>query len=241
HTDMAKSVDFSVLEFDNYNDYILSFGTVQDNRYLANRDTTKIIVQLGYRTTKIPYTHEEYLKRVEIAQEAIRPKTNLIGLFSDGLAPTNTDPVLLGFKAREMFNRNKIISTIVFTSYVNNDGSEISGYIDLDQSWRNCILETMRHTDWRGVFAGRCRLKPMSHNLSYANPRYNMVKYTDSDNFLVVHHHHFGLMFMHRGDHKMITVGGQVNMYTGNAKRSMVYSPKYGYVVFYDHVVRKKV
>ncbi|XP_020806490.1 uncharacterized protein C4orf22 homolog [Drosophila serrata] len=236
----GKSVDFSVLEFDTYNDYILSFGTVKDNRYLANRDTTVTIVQLGYRTTKIPYTLEEFLKRVDIALEAIRPKTSLIGLFSDALAPTNKDPVLW-LQVREMHNRNKIISTIVFTSYINNDGSEISGYIDLDMSWRNCMLETIRHTDWRAVFAGRSRLKPMSHNLSYSNPRYNMVKYTDSDNFLVVHHHRFGLMFMHRGDHKMITVGGQTNMYTGNAKRTMIYSPKYGYVVFYDHIVRKKV
>ncbi|KAH8282355.1 hypothetical protein KR054_006982 [Drosophila jambulina] len=237
----GKSVDFSVLEFDNYNDYILSFGTLQDNRYLTNRNTITTIVQLGYRTTKIPYTLEEFSKRVEIALEAIRPKTLLIGLFSDALSPTNTDKVLLGFKSREKLNRHKIISTIVFTSYIDSEGSEISGYIDLDMSWRSCILEAIRHTDWRAVFAGRSRLKPMSNNLSYSNPRYNMVKYTDSDNFLVMHHHRFGLMFMHRGDHKMITVGGQTNIYTGNAKRSMVYSPKYGYVVFYDHVVRKKV
>ncbi|XP_017020808.1 cilia- and flagella-associated protein 299 [Drosophila kikkawai] len=237
----GKSLDFSVLEYDNYNDYILSFGTVKDNRYLGNRNTTTIIVQLGYRTTKIPYTQEEYRKRVDIALEAIRPKALHSGLFGDGLSPTSTDPVLLGFKSRELLNLNKIISTIAFTSYISTDGSEISGYIDLDMSWRNCIRQALKHTDWTAVFAGRSRLKPMPHHLSYSNPRYNMVRYTDSDNFLVVHHHRFGLMFMHRGDHKMITVGGQTNLYTGNAKRSMVYSPKFGYVVFYDHVVRKKV
>ncbi|XP_017048966.1 cilia- and flagella-associated protein 299 [Drosophila ficusphila] len=237
----GKSVDFSVLEFDNYNDYITSFATVKDHRYLGNLSTIKTIVQLGYRTTKIPYTPDEYVKRVDIALEAIRPKTSHIGLFSDLLAPTNEDPVLLEFKSRELLNLNKILSTIVFTSYINVDGSEISGYIDLDMSWRNCYREALKHTDWRGVFAGRTRLKPMPHHLSYSNPRYNMVKYSDSDNYQVMHDHHYGLMFMHRGDHKMISVGGQFNMYSRNAKRSMVYSPKFGYVVFYDHFVRKKV
>ncbi|KAI8038120.1 hypothetical protein M5D96_009161 [Drosophila gunungcola] len=219
----GKSIDFSVLEFDTYNDYITSFATVKDYRYLNNQNTIKTIVQLGYRTTKIPYTSDEYVKRVDIALEAIRPKTTHIGLFCDLMAPTNKDP------------------TIVFTSYINIDGSEISGYIDLEMSWRNCFRETMKHTDWRGVFGGRSRLKPMPHHLSYSNPRYNIVKYTDSDNYHVMHDHDYGLMFMHRGDHKMISVGGQTNMYSRNAKRSMVYSPKFGYVVFYDHIVRKKV
>ncbi|KAH8421154.1 hypothetical protein KR009_003818 [Drosophila setifemur] len=237
----GKNVDFSVLEYNNYNDYISSFATVKDYRYLNNQSTIKTIVQLGYRTTKIPYSLEEYAKRVNIALEAIRPKTAHVGYFSDFMSPTNTDPVLLEFKSRELLNLNKILSTIVFTSYINIDGSEISGYIDLEMSWRNCFRETVKHTDWRGVFAGRTRLKPLPHHLSYSNPRYNVVKYTESDNYLVMHDHHFGLMFMHRGDHKMISVGGQTNMYTRNAKRSMVYSPKYGYVVFYDHVVRKKV
>ncbi|EDV31893.1 uncharacterized protein Dana_GF14314 [Drosophila ananassae] len=237
----GKNVDFSVLEFDNYTDYINSFATVHDYRYLNNQRTIKTIVQLGYRTTKVPYTADEFAKRVNMAVEAIRPKTAHVGLFSDLMSPTNQDPVLLEFKAREPLNLNKILSTIVFTSYINIDGSEISGYIDLDMSWRNCFLQSLKHTDWRGVFAGRTRLKPMPHHLSYSNPRYNMVKYTQSDNYVVMHDHHFGLMFMHRGDHKMISVGGQHNIYSRNAKRSMVYSPKYGYVVFYDHFVRKKV
>ncbi|KAH8244476.1 cilia- and flagella-associated protein 299 [Drosophila bipectinata] len=239
--DQGKNVDFSVLEFENYNDYISSFATAQDYRYLNNQNTIKTIVQLGYRTTKIPYSSDEFAKRVTMAVEAIRPKTTHVGLFGDLMSPTNKDPVLLEFKARESLNRNKILSTIVFTSYVNVDGSEISGYIDLDMSWRNCFIQSLKHTDWRGVYAGRTRLKPLPHHLSYSNPRYNMVKYTQSDNYVVMHDHHHGLMFMHRGDHKMITVGGQHNIYTKNAKRSMVYSPKYGYVVFYDHFVRKKV
>jgi len=106
----GKSVDFSVLEFDNYNDYISSFATVTDHRYLGNQNTIKTIVQLGYRTTKIPYTAEEYEKRVDLALEAIRPKLAHVGLFSDLLSPTNRDPVLLEFKARELLNLNKILS-----------------------------------------------------------------------------------------------------------------------------------
>ncbi|KAH8269351.1 hypothetical protein KR018_007031 [Drosophila ironensis] len=238
-SNQGKSVDFSVLEFENYDDYINSFATVMDHRYMNSHSTIKTIVQLGYRTTKIPYTINEFKKRVELALEAIRPKTSHHGYFSDVMSLKNKDPVLLEFKSRESPNLNKILSTIVFTSYIHSNGSEISGYIDLEMSWRNCTREALKHTDWRGVFAGRSRLKPMPHHLSYSNPRFNMIKYTDSDNYLVMHDHHYGLMFMHRGDHKMITVGAQTN--TKNAKRSMVYSPKYGYVVFYDHFVRKKV
>lgn len=106
----GKNVDFSVLEYENYNDYISSFATVKDYRYLSNQNTIKTIVQLGYRTTKIPYNTEEFIKRVDIALEAIRPKTVQVGYFSDALSPTNTDPVLLGFKSREKLNLSKILS-----------------------------------------------------------------------------------------------------------------------------------
>lgn len=106
----GKNVDFSVLEFDNYTDYINSFASVQDYRYLSNQRTIKTIVQLGYRSTKIPYTAEEFAKRVGMAVEAIRPKTAHVGLFSDLMSPLNQDPVLLEFKFREPLNLNKILS-----------------------------------------------------------------------------------------------------------------------------------
>ncbi|XP_068151622.1 cilia- and flagella-associated protein 299 [Drosophila tropicalis] len=237
----GKSIDFSVLDHNNYVDYIHSFATVNDRRYLNNRRTIKTIVQLGYRTTKIPYTELEYEKRRDIALQSIRPKMVGLSSFGSFLPAENQDPVLLEFKRRELPNLNKYLSTIIFTSYVHTDGSEISGYLDLDMSWRNALREALKHTDWKGVFEGRHRLKPMSHHLSYWNPRYGMLKYTASDNFLIIHDHQYGLMFMHKGDHKKISLGGQHNQYSKNAKRSMVYSPKYGYVVFYDHIVRKKV
>ncbi|XP_017153665.1 cilia- and flagella-associated protein 299 [Drosophila miranda] len=236
----SHQVDLSVLDFDTYNDYINSFATADDERFLSNQKIIKSIVQLGYRTTKVPYDNDEFDRRVLIAEQAIRPKTTTMGLLGDFMSPSNNDPVLLEFKRREVPNLNKYLSTIVFTSYISSDGYEISGYIDLDSSWRMGGSDTKK-IDWQCVFEGRCRVRPMAHHLSYSNARYNMVKYTHSDNYLVMHDHHFGLLFMHKGDHKIITVGGQVNLYSRNAKRSMVYSPKLGYVVFYDHLVRKKV
>lgn len=126
----GKNVDFSVLEFDNYTDYINSFATVHDYRYLNNQRTIKTIVQLGYRTTKVPYTADEFAKRVNMAVEAIRPKTAHVGLFSDLMSPTNQDPVLLEFKAREPLNLNKILSvskgTPPFLSIVTNLSSSLA-------------------------------------------------------------------------------------------------------------------
>ncbi|SPP86014.1 cilia- and flagella-associated protein 299 [Drosophila guanche] len=236
----TQQVDLSVLNFETYNDYINSFTTADDERFLSNRKVIKSIVQLGYRTTKVPYDQDEFDRRVNIAEQAIRPKTTKVGLLGDFMSPTNTDPVLLEFKRREIPNLIKYLSTIVFTSYQAKDGSEISGYIDLECSWRHAASD-IKKIDWKCVFEGRCRVKAMPHHLSYSNPRYNMVKYTDSDNYLVMHDHYYGLLFMHKGDRKIVTVGGQYNLYSKNAKRSMVYSPKLGYVVFYDHIVRKKV
>ena len=129
----------------------------------------------------------------------------------------------------------------MFTSTINTDGSEISGYIDLGMSWSNAFRKAFKHTDWQGVFEGRVRLKPMSHHLSYRNQRNNVVLFTDSDNFKVMHDHINGLTFMHKGDHKLIPVCGVKNAFSRNVARTMEVSPKYGTFVFYDHIVRKKV
>ncbi|XP_030380663.1 cilia- and flagella-associated protein 299 [Scaptodrosophila lebanonensis] len=236
-----KIVDFSVLEFANYNEYLDSYITTKDRRYLGNRAITNYIVKLGYRSTKAPYKENEFEKRRELALLAIRPKIMGIQYYGDYLDPENKDPVLLEFRKREKPNLTKVLTSIVFTTFHRNDGSEISGYLDLDMSWRNAMREAVKHTDWRGVFEGRVRLKPMPHHLSYSNPHYNILKYTPSDNFSVLHDHDYGLLFMHKGDHKIISVGNQITKYSKNASRTMVYSPKLGYVIFYDHIVRKKV
>lgn len=128
------------------------------------------------------------------------------------------------------------LQTIVFTSC-----GLLSGYIDLGMSWHNAFRNSFKHTDWKGIFEGHAMLKPRLHHLSYRNQRTNEVLFTDSDNFKVMHDDVLGMIFMHKGDHKLIPVAGAWNRFSKNVNRSMAVSPRYGTVVFYDHIVRKKV
>lgn len=47
-------------------------------------------------------------------------------------------------------------------------------------------------------------------------------------------------MFTHKGDHKNIPVTSKKNPFSNNVKRLMIKSPLYGYIILYDHHVRKK-
>lgn len=129
----------------------------------------------------------------------------------------------------------------MFTTFIDTDGSEVSGYLDLGMSWANTRRKAVRHTNWPAVYEGRHRLEPMPHHLSYFNRKYNVLHYTDSDNFKVVHDGRYGMMFQHKGDRKILPVGGKWNPFSKNVTRTMAISPKQGTIVFYDHIIRKKV
>lgn len=96
-------------------------------------------------------------------------------------------------------------------------------------------------TNWSGIFEERIRLTPKPHDLSYFDWHKGIVHYNDSENYTVVHDVDYGLMFMHKGDHKKICVDISRELYRKNCTRSMIFSEKYGHVVFYDHVIRKKI
>ncbi|XP_030240143.1 cilia- and flagella-associated protein 299 [Drosophila navojoa] len=236
-----KRIDFGILDFNTYEDYLESYTTKQDKQYLRRKDVIAKYLKLGYRATSAPYDAAEFKRRQFLAMNAIRPKTSDEQYFSRYLSPNNKDPVLLQFKEREFPIYSKILATIVFTMYTDNKGSEISAYIDLGMSWANTTRQAYNHANWKGIYEGRAHLRPMPHHLSYRNAQYNVFYHTDSDNFKVVHDDRYGLMFMHKGDHKYLPVGGHDNPFNRNVNRSTVISPKYGSVIFYDHALRKKV
>lgn len=120
-------------------------------------------------------------------------------------------------------------------------GFEVSGYIDFEHSLHETNLQIEGCTDWAGVFAERIKLKPRPSDLSYLDWHKGIVFYNDSDNYLVVHNVEYGLIFMHKGDHKKVCVDISKELYSKNCSRSMHFSERYGHVVFYDHVVRKKI
>ncbi|XP_062142606.1 cilia- and flagella-associated protein 299 [Drosophila sulfurigaster albostrigata] len=238
---MNKDVDFSLINFQSYDAYLDSFTTIEDACYLADAQVARRIAKLGYRSTKVPYSEKEFQQRHELAMQQLQPKIMGIEPFSNFMRSDCTDPVLLQFKLREIPIFSKKLSTIVFTTCIHGDGSEMSGYIDLENSWQSAMRRTFKHTNWRAIYEGKTKLKPKPQHLSFRNPRYNLLLYNDSDNFKVVHDHRYGMMFMHRGDHKLIPVSGKSTPFSKNVKRSMVHSPKFGTYIFYDHHVRKKV
>lgn len=120
-------------------------------------------------------------------------------------------------------------------------GFEISGYIDYESSLRRAATKSKNATDWQGIFEERVMLKPRPHHLSYYDWHKGHVCYNNSDNYMVLHDVEYGLIFMHRGDHKKVCVDISKDLYSKNCTRAMHFSEKYGYVVFYDHVVRKKI
>ncbi|KAH8263079.1 hypothetical protein KR044_004085, partial [Drosophila immigrans] len=238
---MSKQVDLSVIHFATYEDYLDSFNTIEDIRYLGDAHVARCIAKLGYRSTKVPYNEEEFKERHDVATQELQPKIMGLQFFSIFMSPNCTDPVLLQFKQRESPIFSKRLSTIVFVTSIQGDGSEISGYLDLESSWQNAMRRTHKHTNWQGIFEGKAKLIPKPGQLSFRNLRYNLVQYQDSDNFRVLHDHRYGMLFMHRGDHKVIPVCGRRTPFSNHVKRSQVYSSKFGTVVFYDHYVRRKV
>ena len=95
--------------------------------------------------------------------------------------------------------------------------------------------------DWRAVFEEKILLKPNPTDLSYYHWRSGQVEYNNSDNYTVIHDPVYGLVFMYKGDRKLICVDPTQKALAENATRTMIYSEKYNYVTFYDHLVRKKI
>lgn len=120
-------------------------------------------------------------------------------------------------------------------------GFEVSGYIDFEHSLKQSNLMVEGCTDWLGVFQERVLLRPKPTDLSFYDWHKGAVHYNHSENYVVLHDVENGLIFMHRGDHKKICVDILREMYTNNCTREMHFSEKYGHVIFYDHVIRKKI
>lgn len=111
-------VDFSVLDYDTHEDYLKSFSTKKDYLYLGSQRVVTSLAKLGYRSTKIPYDEPEFLRRHDLAMQAIRPKIMGIQPFSTFMSPTNKDPVLLEFKRREepIYSKNLAVSICIYAN-----------------------------------------------------------------------------------------------------------------------------
>ncbi|XP_055857514.1 cilia- and flagella-associated protein 299-like [Episyrphus balteatus] len=230
--------DVFLLDCDTYEDYLDIYITRNDLRFLRNIRFSRMLVELGYRSTTEIYTPEQFNIRKAAAYEAMFPIKKSLILFHDGIQIT--DPVLHELAEREKSNYQKILSTIIFLRHRQKSGFEISGYIDFENSLRKSNLKTDDSTDWKAVFMMRSLLRPKPTDLSFHNSRTNTTFNNESDNYAIINDHDHGLIFMHKGDRKKIFVNQDKGSGHANATRTMVFSPKYGHVILYDHIIRKK-
>ncbi|XP_064553770.1 cilia- and flagella-associated protein 299-like [Drosophila montana] len=228
--------DFGLLQFDNYSDYIKSFISIEDRRYLEYSSAINQYVKLGYRTTSKILENDEFNKIRDKTLEVLYPRIQLS--LQCGQYLKGNDPGLVALAEREVPNLLQKLSTIIFLLVRQPSGFDISGYIDYADSLRQYNLRTIGATNWKGIFEGTCKLRPKSNNLSFYDLHRKLVTYNDSGNYQTMHVGQ-SMIFMHKGDHKVIHMDSHHG--TGSVKRTMINSPALGTMVLYDHVVRKPV
>ncbi|XP_017075187.1 cilia- and flagella-associated protein 299 [Drosophila eugracilis] len=232
----------SLINFNQYQDYVDSFITNEDIRYLGHKDVQRKLIQdaCGRNCLGNLLTPEQFLRRK--ANELILTKPRGIcgyQLFGDYL--NSKDEVLQQFASREQKLIQKQLSTVVYLVMRSKKGLEISSFLDLEQSFREARCQSsMDYVDWRGIFEGRVKLMPSKRHLSYFDWHRNQVSFTNSDNFRVDNKRAHSLLVIHVGDHKMFCVNATCDCeFSKNASRETYFSPIYGYVIFFDHIIRR--
>ncbi|XP_037931422.1 cilia- and flagella-associated protein 299-like [Teleopsis dalmanni] len=229
--------DKYLLDCDTYADYLDLFSTLQDYHYLRHSHIRHQIVTLGHRVSKV-LTPQEFEDRKQYVSLTLYPIQKTWKLFS--LKIPISDPFLKAMALRERPNAQNMLSTIIWLEYQRANGQEISGYIDFKQSLTDANNNERNHLDWFAIFKGEKMLRPRKTDLSYSNWQKHFIIHNDSKNYKIMHDGELGVLFMHKGDHKTICVDINQPLHKENCYREMVYSRKYGYVTFYDHIVRRK-
>ncbi|KAH8330258.1 hypothetical protein KR067_000531, partial [Drosophila pandora] len=233
-----KMTDFSIIKFNNYQEYLHSFTTVQDFRYLPTHKTVKTLTKLGYREHRSFYEEDEFLGVKKQVEQLLNPTVSSMVYYSQYFK--GTDPALVALVEREHVNVQQEISTIIFLEISGRSGFSKSGYIDYEASLRNYRFKGPNAVDWKAVFEERKMLKPQQSDIVFYDWRTRKIFSNDNDNYTVVSHPEHGLMFTHKGDHKNIPVTSKKHPFSSNVRRIMIKSPLYGYMILYDHHVRKK-
>lgn len=105
---MAIRPDFTVLQFNNYGDYIRSFMSIDDIRYIQNQRATKELVKLGYRSTNRIYDENEFYKVKSKTEDMLNPTIKSIVVCRQFLK--GDDPGLVALAEREEANMLQALS-----------------------------------------------------------------------------------------------------------------------------------
>ncbi|KAH8267409.1 hypothetical protein KR018_000592 [Drosophila ironensis] len=231
----------SLIDYNTYEDYVDSFITLKDVRYIRNWEAQRnlILNGCGFNTISGLLSRKQFEERREKQLLLLKPRSMFTDrLFCDHLS--SRDRVLKEFALREEKLMNRQLSTVVYLQTISpKKGMVVSSFIDLEQSMRESRFKTSVHyANWRGIFEGTSKLMPGKNDLSYLFQ--GKVRYTNSDNFRVMNERAHSLLLIHLGDHKIICVNAGCDcVYTKNATRRMVISPVYGSVIFFDHIIRR--
>ncbi|XP_064553947.1 cilia- and flagella-associated protein 299-like [Drosophila montana] len=232
---MSGNVDFNLLNFQSYEDYLNSFIKKEEYRYLSSMQPIRKLVKLGYRCTAKVYEEHEFYQLRKQLHDHISPKvlsSVLYGSYFKG-----TDAALQALVDREEANLLQKLSTIIFLQVRQRSGFDICGYIDYEKSLRDFTLKLPDRTNWRAVFEGRAKLRPKPSDLSFFDWHRSILCYNDTYNYETVRGSNT-LMFKHKADHKLIPVTDKPNPHSDNVNRLMIPSEIYGYIILYDHTLR---
>ncbi|EDX03835.1 cilia- and flagella-associated protein 299 isoform X2 [Drosophila simulans] len=213
-----------------YNHYLNSFVKLEDRRYLPNDNIIHQLVPLRVAVGTSVMTPTQF------NEEHVSPLGTRF-YFSDH--NVTNDPLTMALLKREKLNATKTISTIVFVSTRDSKGFNISGYIDLEHSLCRYKTAGSKSHPWADIFAGRRRLEPNQHDLSFINWSNGRVFSNDSDNYKVIPDAVKGLCFAHKGDGSMISIEKYITEEHPLCK--FIESPKHGSTVVYDHYIRRKM
>ncbi|KAH8418890.1 hypothetical protein KR222_009757 [Zaprionus bogoriensis] len=236
---MLGDLDLELMHYNTYAEYLDSLISKDDYCYIGSIKNARQLVKLGFDKTRVYEKHEFLEIKSKIAKQLLPKVTShlLFGHDYDG-----DDEALEALAQREEANSLYRIAillsqTIVYLQVRQQNGFDISGYIDYEESLRNSMQRKPNHIDWKAVFKGRILLRPRPTDLSYYNWRTGKVFHGDSDNWKCIMGLG-GLMFMHKSDHRYVPVTDKPSKYSDNVKRFMIRSKLYGYMTLYDHVIR---
>ncbi|XP_017784224.1 PREDICTED: uncharacterized protein C4orf22 homolog [Nicrophorus vespilloides] len=222
--------DRRLLQFETYEDYLDSLVTPSDLCYLQSVGSSRVLAELGYRSTGETLSREQFQKRLSTVVAYLFPTFKPYELASERMPAT--DPLQKELALRERANRLGILSTIIFLRNFTVGGFEVSGYIDYG--------DRLKHEDWKPFFKGKRKIWPRPSDLGYYHWRMGQSISNESFNYKVLVDPRRGLIFQNRFDRKTICV--DPNMIPGsNSTRIRVETPCYEHVVLYDHVVIQRI
>lgn len=232
-------LDFGLLKFATYEEYLDSYVTPEDLRYLRSVKYARLIAKLGYNSTSEMLSQDDFEARRKFAKELLNPSKKPHEMYSQHHID---DPVINELAARERANRVGILSTIIFLRHTAKTGFEVSGYIDFEWSLRRCRSKEEGSIDWEAVFKGKKHLWPTVRDLGYFNWKTGVSYSNDTTNYKIIADPTIGLLFRNMHDRKNINPDPRLRVPGENTTRIVVTgSNRYEQCVLFDHVSRKLI